>query len=48
MDEAAEAAAKNCTPISDQRASADYRKQMVRVWTRHAVKEAAERAAKAE
>jgi carbon-monoxide dehydrogenase medium subunit len=44
IDRAAEAAEKGCTPISDQRATAEYRKQMVRVWTRHAVEEAAERA----
>lgn len=47
IDQAAEAAEKSCTPISDQRATAEYRKQMVRVWTRHAVEEAAERAAQA-
>ncbi len=47
IEQAAEAAEKSCTPISDQRATAEYRKQMVRVWTRHAVEEAAERAAKA-
>lgn len=46
IEQAAEAAEKNCTPISDQRATAEYRKQMVRVWTRHAVEEAAERAKK--
>ena len=48
IEEAAEAAAKSCTPISDQRATAEYRKQMVRVWTRHAVEEAAERAMQTE
>ncbi len=48
IEQAAEAAEKSCTPISDQRATAEYRKQMVRVWTRHAVEEAAERASKAE
>jgi carbon-monoxide dehydrogenase medium subunit len=48
IDQAAEAAAKSCTPISDQRATAEYRKQMVRVWTCHAVEEAAERAMQAE
>lgn len=47
IEQAAEAAEMSCTPISDQRATAEYRKQMVRVWTRHAVEEAAERAAKA-
>lgn len=48
IDQAAEAAADGCTPISDQRATAEYRKQMVRVWTRHAVEEAAERAMRTE
>lgn len=47
IEEAAAAAENGCTPISDQRATAEYRKQMVRVWTRHAVKEAAERAMQA-
>jgi carbon-monoxide dehydrogenase medium subunit len=47
IDQAAEAAEKSCSPITDQRATAEYRKQMVRVWTRHAVEEAAERAAQA-
>lgn len=44
IEQAAEAAEKGCSPISDQRATAEYRKQMVRVWTRHAVEEAAQRA----
>lgn len=44
INQAGEAAANSCTPISDQRATAEYRKQMVGVWTRHAVEEAAERA----
>lgn len=48
IEQAADAAAKSCTPITDQRATAEYRKQMVRVWTRHAVEEAAERAKQAE
>jgi carbon-monoxide dehydrogenase medium subunit len=48
IDQAAEAAEKSCTPITDQRATAEYRKQMVRVWTRHAVEEAAERAMQVE
>ena len=47
IDQAAEAAEKSCSPITDQRATAEYRKRMVRVWTRHAVEEAAERAAQA-
>lgn len=44
IDAAAEIAEKSCNPISDQRATAAYRKEMVRVWTHHAVEEAAERA----
>lgn len=39
--EAAAMAADNCTPISDQRATAGYRKEMVKVWTAYALKEAA-------
>jgi len=39
--EAAAMAADNCTPISDQRATASYRKEMVKVWTAYALKEAA-------
>lgn len=41
---AAELAADECAPISDQRATAEYRKEMVRVWTRHALLEAESRA----
>lgn len=40
IKQAGEMAAENCTPISDQRATAEYRKEMVRVWTRHALEEA--------
>ena len=43
--QAAEAAAEECSPISDQRASREYRLEMVRVWVRHALEEALERAA---
>lgn len=46
IQEVGEAAAMACTPISDQRATAEYRKEMIRVWTRHAVEEAASRAKK--
>lgn len=45
--EAAERAAQECSPISDQRASADYRREMVKVWTRHALLEAFHKASKA-
>jgi CO/xanthine dehydrogenase FAD-binding subunit len=38
--EAARIAAEESQPISDQRASASYRKEMIRVWTRHALEEA--------
>lgn len=46
LQEAGEAAANSCTPISDQRASSEYRREMIRVWTRHALEEAEERAKK--
>lgn len=42
--EAAEMAATECSPIDDQRASREYRLEMVRVWVRHALEEALERA----
>ena len=38
--EAAERAAQECSPFSDQRASAEYRREMVNVWTRYALGEA--------
>ena len=44
LDQAAAAAENSCTPITDQRATAEYRKKMIGVCTRHAVEEAAERA----
>jgi CO/xanthine dehydrogenase FAD-binding subunit len=44
IEQAGEMAADSCTPISDQRASAEYRKEMVRVWTRHALRDAEARA----
>lgn len=42
--EAGEMAAEMCSPISDQRGSAEYRKEMVRVWVRHALLESDARA----
>lgn len=42
--EIGEMAADSCSPIDDQRASAEYRKEMVRVWVRHSLLEADERA----
>jgi carbon-monoxide dehydrogenase medium subunit len=39
-------ASKEAKPISDMRATADYRRKMVAVLTRRAVREAAERAHK--
>lgn len=44
IQQAGRLAADSCAPISDQRATAEYRKEMVRVWTRHALQEAEERA----
>lgn len=46
IQKAGETAAASCNPISDQRATAAYRKEMINVWTRHAVEEAGERANK--
>ena len=40
IEEAAEIAKANCSPIDDQRATADYRKEMVKVNTRIALEEA--------
>jgi carbon-monoxide dehydrogenase medium subunit len=42
--EAARIAAEESQSISDQRASASYRKEMVRVWTRYALEEAFQKA----
>ena len=39
-DKVAAAAAEACQPITDARATREYRKEMVRVWTRHILKEA--------
>lgn len=44
IEKAGEAAGNSCNPISDQRATAEYRKEMICVWTRHALEEAEERA----
>ena len=44
--EAAERAAQECSPISDQRATAGYRRKMVNVWTRYALSEAFNKALK--
>jgi carbon-monoxide dehydrogenase medium subunit len=40
IEKAAEAAMESCKPISDIRASAEYRKDMVRVFTKRAIKQA--------
>ncbi|MHB8072697.1 FAD binding domain-containing protein [Desulfosporosinus fructosivorans] len=40
--EVAQAAANACNPITDQRATKEYRKEMVRVWTKHVILEANE------
>lgn len=42
LEEAGKAAMEECHPISDVRASAEYRKDMVRVFTKRAVKKALE------
>lgn len=39
-EQAAQMAADSCTPITDARGTKEYRKEMVRVWTRHVLKEA--------
>ena len=44
LEEVGRAAAAACRPISDLRASADYRREMVSVLTRRAVRQAVERA----
>jgi carbon-monoxide dehydrogenase medium subunit len=38
--EIAVACAESCSPITDQRATKEYRKEMVRVWVRDALEEA--------
>ena len=42
LEKAAVAASEECSPISDVRASAEYRKDMIRVYTKRAVKKAVE------
>jgi carbon-monoxide dehydrogenase medium subunit len=44
MEEAAITAAGESRPITDQRATAAYRKEMIKVWTRYALREALSRA----
>lgn len=44
IEEAAWAAAEEAKPISDQRATAQYRREMVRVWARDAIHEAFQKA----
>lgn len=39
IEQVGELASFECMPISDQRATAEYRKEMVRVWTCHALEE---------
>ncbi|MBI5968044.1 MAG: xanthine dehydrogenase family protein subunit M [Deltaproteobacteria bacterium] len=42
--EAARVVAEDSRPITDQRATAQYRKEMIKVWTRHALQEAFQKA----
>lgn len=42
LEKAGVAASEECSPISDVRASAEYRKDMIRVYTKRAVKKAVE------
>lgn len=44
IEKAARAAAEDAKPISDQRGTAQYRREMVRVWTRYAIQEAFQKA----
>jgi carbon-monoxide dehydrogenase medium subunit len=44
LEEAATAASEESKPISDQRATARYRREMVRVWTKHVLEKAFQRA----
>ena len=46
--EAARMAAEESRPISDPRASAEYRREMVKVWTGHALQEAFQKASSAQ
>jgi carbon-monoxide dehydrogenase medium subunit len=48
ITEAARMSAEESRPISDQRASAQYRRDMVKVWTRYALREAFEKASRAQ
>ena len=45
LEEAGRIASTECHPISDVRASAEYRTDMIRVFTRRALKKALERLA---
>jgi carbon-monoxide dehydrogenase medium subunit len=44
IEKAARAAAAEAKPISDQRGTAQYRTEMVRVWTHNAIQEAFQKA----
>lgn len=46
IEEAALIASESCTPITDARATKEYRKEMVRVWVRHVLTDAAQEAQK--
>lgn len=46
IEEAAVIASESCAPITDARATKEYRTEMVKVWTKHVLKQAAEEAVK--
>ncbi|KNZ41009.1 FAD binding domain-containing protein [Acetobacterium bakii] len=46
IEEAAVIASESCTPITDARATKEYRTEMVRVWVRHVLTDAAQEAQK--
>lgn len=47
IEEAGELAGNSCSPITDQRATKEYRVEMVKVWTKNALREALKRSKQA-